>query len=311
MKTPIIYLGLLALTLFCGCRKQKIPKAVAVSEDGSLALTLCSFNIRYQADADTGWKAWPNRVGRVVTAVRKINPDVMGIQEALHRQAADLRASLPDYDFYGIGRDDGRRAGEYSGIFWKRDRFEVDLQDRGTFWLSDTPEQAGSKNWGNQVVRVATWVRLTDRASSRSFYVFNTHWDHQNQYSRERAAILIAERIATRLHPQDALILLGDFNATENNPAVSYFRGNSVGLAGRMTELKSHPLSDPYQSIHPREQNRRTLHFWQGNRNGRIKVDHILVSAGAKVLGAEIYHADTRTTQPSDHYPVWVKVEWK
>ncbi len=287
--------ALLVLAL-AGCREKEAPRAVAVRTDGGLTLSLCSFNIRYEGDQDRGWRAWPNRIDRVVRTVRHLDPDVMGVQEALHGQAADLRASLPGYAFHGVGRDDGDRAGEYAAIFYKADRFEPDPQERGTFWLSDFPERAGSRTWGNSVVRCTTWLRLTDRASGRSFYVFNTHFDHRHQGSREQSARLIAERIADRRHADDPVVLLGDFNATEGNPAVEHFIEQG--------------LEDPYRILHQGEKDRRTLHFWSGESDGWAKVDHILVSKGADFHAAGIHLAPSRKEQPSDHYPVWARVSW-
>lgn len=293
-----------------GCRDKAPPRAVAVRDDGALVLTLASINVRYESSEDRGWRAWPNRIDRVVHVLRGIGPDVFGIQEALHGQAADLRASLPDFDFHGVGRDDGKREGEYAAIFWRKDRFEADPMERGRFWLSDTPEVVGSKSWGNEIVRIAVWVRLRDRASGRSFYVFNTHWDHRSQASREHAALLIAARIDGRAHPGDPVVLMGDFNATEGNPAVDYFLGERVALAGRPAGPWSGALLNPYQQLHPGVRNRRTLHFWRGHQDGWAKVDHILVSRGAIAEAAGIHHAATRESQPSDHFPVWARVRW-
>jgi endonuclease/exonuclease/phosphatase family metal-dependent hydrolase len=141
------------------------PKAVPVATDGKLELRLMSFNVRYENGEDAGSRAWRQRVIGAVRMIREEKPDVIGVQEALHGQAADLWASLPDYEFTGAARDDGRRTGEYAGIFFRRDRFEADLTDNGTFWLSDTPEKPGSKTWGNDIPRTATWLRLVDRSS--------------------------------------------------------------------------------------------------------------------------------------------------
>ena len=175
--------------------------------------------------------------------------------------------SLPDYEFSGVGRDDGRRAGEYSGIFYQRDRFLLDDADCGTFWLSDTPERVGSKSWGNEIPRVAAWVRLMDRATGRRFYVFNTHWDHRNQPSRERAALLIAGRIDSRKHADEPVALIGDFNSMESNPGLIYLTGGRGAVAGSQ-QAWPNGLLDTYQSQHPAEKNRRTLHFWSGRRDG-------------------------------------------
>lgn len=290
------------------CRKARAlgpPKAVAVSKDGRLELQLMTFNVRYENPGDSGPRAWRQRVVGTVRMIRDEKPDVIGVQEALHGQAADLWASLPDYEFSGVGRDDGKRAGEYTGIFFRRDRFEPDVSDSGTFWLSDTPETPGSKTWGNTIPRAASWLRLVDRSTQRGFYVFTTHWDHRNQPSRERAALLLAERIDARKSPDEPVALLGDFNATGNNPAVAFLTGRGAPLAGN-DRLWEHGLIDTFQALHPKEAARTTLHFWQGSRAGSLKVDHILVSNGAEVLASEIRDHD----QPmvSDHFPFTARV---
>ena len=290
-----------------GCRRgraQGIPKAVPIREDGALELSLLSFNVRYENAGDQDSRAWRQRVVGAVKMIRREQPDVFGVQEALQGQVADLWASLPEYEFSGVGRDDGRRAGEYSGIFYQRDRFQPDETDGGTFWLSDTPQQAGSKNWGNDIPRVAAWVRLLDRETGRGFYVFNTHWDHRNQPSRERAALLIARRIDARKHSGEPVALIGDFNAMESNPGLIYLTGRRVAIAGS-EQTWAGGLLDTYQMLHPTEKNRRTLHFWSGRRDG-LKVDHILVGRGAKVEAAEIITQDQ--PEVSDHFPVISRV---
>ncbi|WP_193211623.1 endonuclease/exonuclease/phosphatase family protein [Luteolibacter marinus] len=305
MRIAVLFL---LLGLLSSCRRTALPKAVPIAEDGALSLTLATFNVRYENPEEGDWRAWPNRIDRVVRSMRTIDPDLFGVQEARHGQAADLRASLPDYDFHGVGRDDGKREGEYAAIFFRRDRFEK--LDGGTFWLSDHPEKAGSMTWGNSFPRVASWLRLADRASGQNFHVFNTHWDHRNQFSREMAAPLLAERIDARVAADEPVILLGDFNATEGNPAVDYFTGKSVTLAGKPRTPWKHALIDTYQALHPGVKNRRTLHFWEGHRSGWAKVDHILVSRGAHIEAADIRVEASRQLQPSDHFPVWAKVRW-
>jgi len=282
------------------------PEFVAAS-GGAMELRLMSFNVRYENPGDSGARAWSERVIGAVRMIRQESPDVFGVQEAMHGQAADLRASLPDYEFLGVGRDDGKRAGEYAGIFFRRDRFQPDPSDYGTFWLSDTPERPGSMTWGNGIPRVASWIRLTDRETGRGFYVFNTHWDHRHQESREKAARLLAERIDSRRFPQQPVVLLGDFNAVERNPGVAYLTGRRVRLAGR-EQLWGNGLIDTFQSLHATEPDRTTLHFWKGSRSGSLKVDHIFVSTGAKVLAAEIRDQDRPMV--SDHFPFTARVRF-
>lgn len=298
----------LLISLIPACRREAPRKAVPVAEDGALVLTLATLNVRYENPEEQDWRAWPNRLNRVVKSLRSMDPDIFGIQEAQHGQAADLWASLTDYDFHGVGRDDGKRSGEYSAIMFRRDRFEK--LDGGTFWLSDFPEQPGSMTWGNTYPRVVAWVHLTDRSCGRSFYVYNTHWDHRSQRSREKAAALLAERITSRTGADHPVILLGDFNATGGNPAVDYFTGKPVTLAGQSFPAWGTPLTDTYQTLHPGVKNRRTLHFWRGHRDGWAKVDHILVSKGAEIEASDIRVEASRELQPSDHFPVWAKVRW-
>ena len=291
----ILLIVLLAVSA-TACRRERVlgpPKAVAIAEDGRLELKLMTFNIRYENAEDVGARAWQQRVTGAVRMISEEAPDVIGVQEAMHGQAADLWASLPDYEFFGAARDDGRRSGEYAGIFFLRDRFEPDASESGTFWLSDTPQHPGSKTWGNGIPRTVTWLRLVDRSTHRGFYVFNTHWDHRHQGSRERSAVLLAQRISRRKFPDQPVVLLGDLNALEKNPGVAV-----VTREGR--------LIDTFHALHPEEPARTTLHFWRGTRAGLLKVDYIMVSEGAEILSAEIRDHDVPMI--SDHFPVTARV---
>lgn len=275
---------------------------LASASAAELKLTLVSYNVRYETNEDRGWRAWPDRLHRLIATVRRMNPDVMGVQEALHTQVADMRLSLPDYEFFGFGRDDGKTRGEYSGIFYRRSRFSADFTDAGQFWLSATPEVPGSMTWGNGIPRITTWIHLRDQTTQRGFTVYNTHWDHRHQGSRVEAAFLIAKRIDARKHAEDPVVLLGDFNAAEGNNAVDY-------LAGR-TPKWPNALLDTYDTLHPQVKARRTLHFWQNHKEGWAKVDHILVTKPARVTRAEIIYAAAGEFPASDHYPVCSTIIW-
>src|SRR5690606_27005309 len=139
----------------------------------------------------------------------------------------------------------GKRSGEYAAVFFRRDRFEP--SEAGHFWLSDHPELPGSTTWGNSYPRMVSWLRLIDRASGRGFYVYNTHYDHRNQHSRELSSELLGSRIDLRSRPDEPVVLLGDFNATEGNPAVDYFTGKSVTLGGRAVTARKDPMLDTFE----------------------------------------------------------------
>jgi endonuclease/exonuclease/phosphatase family metal-dependent hydrolase len=264
-----------------------------------------TFNVRYESPDDQNTRAWRNRMPGVVRMIRRLGPDCIGVQEAQHGQVADLRASLPEYEFYGVGRDDGLSSGEYAGIFYRKDRFRPDPADCGTFWLSDTPEVAGSRSWGNEFPRVAAWLRLIDLATGRGFYLYNTHWDHRNQASREQASLLMAARIDARKCADEPVAVIGDFNSNEINPGLVYLTGRRTYIAGE-ERVWENGLLDTYQSLHPGEADRRTLHLWSGNRRGTLKVDHILVSRGAEIVEAVIVSEDKPVV--SDHFPVVARI---
>ncbi|MBG7607653.1 MAG: endonuclease/exonuclease/phosphatase family protein [Verrucomicrobia bacterium] len=304
----IVGAGVVAgLLVLVSCdREKEIPKAVGVRDDGLMELNVMSFNIRYENDKDRGIRAWAERVVGVVGAVRGEKIDLLGIQEGLHGQVADLRASLMDYHFVGVGRDDGKRAGEYTGLFFRRDRFEKDEKNSGMIWLSATPEVPGSMTWGNQIPRIANWVRLVDRVSGRALWVVNVHLDHRSQESKEKAIRLLAEKLVEINSDSEPLVWMGDFNATEENNVIRF-------LSGKNSEIPKvdgfDGLVETYDSLHPGVKVRGSVNFWRNDPNLQWKLDHILVSNEAEILEARVM----RHGEPyiSDHFPVVARVRWR
>jgi endonuclease/exonuclease/phosphatase family metal-dependent hydrolase len=147
-----------------------------------------SYNIRLDTEAD-GINQWKNRTDKVIALIKKNNPDLLGVQEALHNQMMDLQKGLSEYEFIGVGRDDGKEKGEYSAIFYKKDKFEVQFQK--TFWLSETPSIPGSKSWDAAITRVVSFALLKDKITNKSFLYANTHFDHMGKEARKNSATLI------------------------------------------------------------------------------------------------------------------------
>lgn len=257
-----------------------------------LDLTVLSFNIRYDNPAD-GEDRWEKRRDQAAGLIRDHAPDVVGLQEALKGQLDDLGKVLAGYGRIGVGRNDGEERGEYSAILYRADRFEP--VEEGTFWLSDTPETPGSKSWGNRVVRVCTWARFKEKQTGASFYLFNTHLDHENQPSREKSAALICERIAARAGKAEPVIVTGDFNAGEKNAAVLAMLKPDTGLV------------DSFRVAHPDEKQVGTFNGF-GRSMGTEKIDYVFVPKAATVLGAGIDRRSKDGRFPSDHFAVWAKV---
>ena len=211
--------------------------AMAPAPGWGQELRVMSFNIRY-GTAQDGENQWPDRSTLVGEVVTEFGPHVVGVQEALHFQLEELSGMLPGYGRVGVGRDDGVSAGEYSAILYRSDRLE--LLDQGTFWFSDTPEVPGSMSWGNRIPRICTWGRFRDRENGRSFTLFNLHWDHQSQPSREGAARLLLERMGALGDPGEPILVTGDFNAGEENPAFRILLDAPVPA-----------LEDPFRIVNP------------------------------------------------------------
>lgn len=251
-------------------------------------LRIMSFNIR-MGTAPDGVDDWPHRRALASDAVREFTPQLLALQEALRFQLDQLRADLPGYDEIGVGRDDGRQAGEYSAILYDRRRLE--LLDQGTFWFSDTPATPGSMSWGNHYPRLCSWGYFRDRASDRRFHLYNLHWDHESQASRERSAALLLERIAGR-GSETPVLVTGDFNAGEDNPA---FRA--------LLNDPRVPLADSFRTRHPDRTATGTFHGFRGTHDGP-RIDAILTGPEWEIRDADIVAYARRGRYPSDHFPV-------
>ncbi len=266
----------------------------------SIKLRLMSFNIR-NGRAKDGENKWENRKDFVCDVIKESSSDIIGLQEAFHFQLEYIKKKLPYLSAIGEGRDGGKN-GEYSAILFRSRRFSV--KDSGTFWLSDTPE-IKSKGWGNRYLRICTWACLNDLQTGELFYVYNTHFDHQSQNARFRSAKLIARRISERKHPAP-FVLMGDFNANEDNDVVVYLKGGKVSGESEKSPIQ---LEDSFRVLHPADKDVGTGGGFDGRKNGP-KIDYIFIPQGWKTTQAAIIRIDREGKFPSDHFPVFAEIEF-
>ncbi len=278
---------------------------------GSIAvgapIKVMSFNIR--ADFDFGTptnssEAWialsgNHRRNLVTTLVNQQSPDILGVQEAFRNQVVDLQSAMPGYSFYGIGRNDGVNFGEHSAIYYRSDRFA--RVNQGTFWLSNSPGTVGSVFPGAATIRIASWAILTDHANAdQQYFVLDTHWDHVSQDARLHSANLIRQQIGA-LAGGRPLIVMGDMNAIETNPAITNLLGanDPGGLQ----------LMDSYREAIPvRSPNEATFHGYSGSPAGS-RIDYILHSDFFRATEAAIVRTNFNGRYPSDHFPVTAVLE--
>jgi endonuclease/exonuclease/phosphatase family metal-dependent hydrolase len=249
-------------------------------------LRVMSFNVRYGTAKDEA-NHWDLRKDLCAGRPVAFQPDLLGLQEALHFQNAHLKAALgDDYGQIGVAREDGKDKGEFTTILYRRSRLE--LRESGTFWLSLTPDVAGSKSWDSLLPRIATWARFGDRAvGGRELLMVNTHFDHKGMQARLEAARLL-KAFVEKEGRGGPVIVTGDFNA---GPGSDPYR--ALVEKGR--------LADTWRELHAETHG--TAHPFTGTPV-TPRIDWILCSPHFEVKEAaiDLHHEGSRW--PSDHFPV-------
>lgn len=256
-------------------------------------LKLATYNIRYDNKQDTA-NAWLQRLPYLTQLIKFQDFDLVGTQEVLHNQLQDLAGALPGYGYLGVGRDDGRQAGEYSAIFYKQARFE--LLKQGTFWLSPTPA-VPSKGWDAALPRVCTWGQFRDKGTGFVFYFFNTHFDHIGVVARRESAKLILAQVQALAGAAPA-VLSGDFNVDQRDESYAL-----INASGR--------LKDAYTTAALVYAPNGTFNNFDPKTKTDARIDHIFLSS---VFTVARYGILTDTygggKTPSDHYPVAIEARY-
>ena len=168
-----------------------------------------TFNIRYDTPKDS-MNSWEHRKDFAASYLPFYDLDICGMQETLVQQCQYLDSVLEDYSYIGVGRDDGKEKGEFSPIFYNHTRLKP--LESGTFWLSESPAVPG-KAWDANLPRIVTWAKFKWKGRARSFYVFNTHFDHQGVIARRESATLLLTKVKEIAGDKNAIIT-GDFNTS-------------------------------------------------------------------------------------------------
>ena len=253
-------------------------------------ISVISFNIRVDNAAD-GTNVWRNRRDAVVTMIERERPMLLGLQEAQPHQITYLSEHCPDYAWYGLGRDTGKvppatdsyAAEETMAIFWRT--AELELLDKGTFWLSETPDQV-SKGWDASYRRTCTWAGFRHKKSGQTCYFFNTHLDNDGKVAREESIKLLVSRMKTINSTRRVSFLTADFNSNVTDacfaPLHVYMRDARANAA----------VSDDYPS-------------WNGYGASTGRLDHVFFS-GDNCTAREFrtLRGDYGVPYISDHYPV-------
>lgn len=281
------------------------------------SFNVASYNIR-QKNADDSIKGngWDLRCPVVADLVRFHEFDIFGTQEGYLRQLEDLKSRLSNYDYIGVGRDDGKEAGEHSAIFYRTDMF--DLLDHGDFWLSETPEKPGL-GWDAACVRICSWGKFRHKESGKDFLFFNLHMDHVGTVARIESAKLVEQKMK-EFGAELPVFLTGDFNVDQTHESYE-------------TIVRSGQLRDSYEAADFVYALNGTFNSYHTQDFTDSRIDHVFVSPDVKVSAygvltdtyrtaegdsivaaqitdapGEIQLSQYKARTPSDHFPVMVKV---
>ena len=280
-------------------------------------LNVATYNIRYKNNGDKkDGNGWDLRGPVIANLIKFHDFDIFGAQEVLHEQLNDLSGNLPEYSHIGVGRDNGKEAGEYAPIFFKNTKFKL-LKD-GHFWLSEKTESP-NKGWDAALPRICTWGQFQELSSGIKFFFFNTHFDHVGVTARRESSKLILQKIK-ELAQDEPTILTGDFNVDQDNEIFTILSGSELKDAFTTTQVKYATNG--------------TFNHFDPNAMTDSRIDHIFLSNCAVVKRYGVLTDTYRTPAakqedvktggnfpkelklkayearlPSDHFPVMIVVD--
>lgn len=256
-------------------------------------LKVMTYNIRLSLESDKE-NSWDNRKEDALALMNYYHPDYFGVQEAVPQQMTDIKTTLTDYDYVGVGRDDGKNQGEYSAIFYDKTKLEVTKS--GTFWLSETPEKP-SKGWDAAYNRVCTYAFFKIKKTGKQFLAMNLHFDHVGDVARVNSAKLILEKIK-ELNPKNLpLTLTGDFNLTDDAEPIKI-------ISKSLDNAFYHSKKPHYGPIG-------TFTAFDVNTVPKERIDYIFVKGFDVLSNRTINDRRENLLYPSDHFPVLAEISFK
>lgn len=303
MNLKTLFTTLLLLTITISFAQNELPLKVG------------SYNIRYDNSGDReAHNAWRDRLPIIASIINWEEADVFGAQEVLVHQLKDMETALPDYAHYGVGRDDGKEAGEFAPVFYKKEKFK--LLQSGDFWLSETPDEP-SKGWDAALPRICSYVELEEKETGKRFWFFNLHMDHVGIKAREESSKLVVQKIK-EIAGSDPAFLTGDFNVDQKNEIYTILSESGI-------------LNDAFEKAKDKM-------AWNGTFNAfdtalwtDSRIDHIFTTGDVKIekyavltetyrrilsedeikkgdFPEELSSQPAEVRLPSDHFPIFARV---
>ncbi|MFH7003872.1 endonuclease/exonuclease/phosphatase family protein [Flavobacterium bizetiae] len=255
-------------------------------------LKIMTYNIRLDVASD-GENAWPKRKDYFASQIQFYSPDVFGVQEATPNQVTDIASALPNYNKFGVGREEGG-TGEACTIYYKKDRFKVEQSN--TFWLSETPNVV-SRGWDAACNRVCTYGLFKDLKTKKTFWVFNLHLDHMGEEARIKGVQLALKKISELNTKKYPAFLMGDFNSEPDTKQIAEIKKV-------MDDTKDVSKEKPFGPSG-------TFNDFKHNEPVTLLLDYIFVSknSGLKIQKHAVLSDSKDLKYPSDHLPVLIEID--
>lgn len=252
-------------------------------------IRIMSFNIRY---GSLGVLTASDRYDMVAETIRKGRPDSVGVQEATPSWMDFLEDEFADeYAYVGVGRDNGDNLGEYSAVFYLKDKYKA--VDSGTFWLSETPEKP-SKSWDAACNRICTWVVLENIKTGEKYVHINSHFDHVSAEARKNSVGMILEKVGE--YKDLPVVFTADMNIEEGTDAYI-----TMTAGGTMKDTKY--LAEDTMSY-------LTYHDMLPEEHEQSILDYVMIN---DKFDAEVYKVVTAGIDGmyvSDHFPVYADLKF-
>lgn len=294
----LIFLIVVSFFLTAASTKMNKKGGAGLTLSDLNSIRVMTFNLRLDTPTDSS-NAWPHRKEMVAKTMRYHKADFVGIQEGLPHQLEQLDEMLPYFDRIGVGRNTSDDPGEYSAIYYKKDRFE--LIDDDTFWLSETPDEVASVGWDAALPRIVTWGEFRDTRSGETFFVFNTHFDHIGEKARAESASLILEKI-NEIAGDAPAVVTGDFNTTENDAPYKI-------LTGETGDQENGLMDGFYEAEYGHHGPTSTWNGFEEILPDR-RIDFVFANDGFDVIQHAILADQYDGRFPSDHLPVVADLEF-
>jgi endonuclease/exonuclease/phosphatase family metal-dependent hydrolase len=265
-----------------------------ISAQSKSPMIVMTYNIRLDLASD-GENRWDKRKSNFTSMIRYHKADVIGLQEALRHQIDDIIKDLPEYEWCGIGRDDGKNAGEFMAILYRKERF--DLIRTSTFWCSPTPNMPGL-GWDAAYNRTVTWGKFLDKKNKNAFFLFNTHLDNEGNQARREGAKLLLDSIVS-ITGKEPVIITGDFNSTPEDEPYQIITGKSSKKNFFDTRLVS---TEKPHGPHG------TFNGFNFTTDSLVLMDYIFINGGNSVFSHGTLSESFNGRFPSDHFPVAAEI---